>query len=423
MAASPLDGRRIILGVSGGVAAYKAAILCRELGRRGAVVSPILTRGAQRFVGAATFSAIAAEPARTDLWDNPGEASPHTTVGQAADLVVLAPATAHLLARMRAGLADDLLTTTLLATRAPVLAAPAMHTEMWEHPATRENVAMLAGRGVAFVLPQVGELAGGDVGAGRLADPLEIAAACEALLRPTVRDLTGLHVLVSAGGTREAMDPVRFIGNRSSGKQGHAVARAAAARGATVDLVTTAEFEPGFGDEAIRVTRVTSAQELHDAMLAHAAASDLVVMGAAVADFRPADCADHKLKRRDGLPQIVLEPTPNVLQRLVAERHPAQVVVGFAAETDDVDANAHEKLRSSGADLIVANDVSRADAGFEVDTNAVTIHRATHPDSPIELPLASKQAIAHRILDAVLDARAARVERTASAATVRDTNG
>ncbi len=424
----PLAGRRIVLGITGGVAAYKAAELCRELVRRGAFVSPILTRGAERFIGAATFSAIASEPARTTLWESP-EPSPHTDLGQQADLVVVAPATANLLAAARAGSSQDLLTTTLLATRAPVLLCPAMHTEMWEHPATRDNVATLQSRGVHFVLPDSGELAGGDVGAGRLADPMAIADRVGELLAapenagtatidqpaPVIvapgaqpsdapRDLEGLTVLVSAGGTREAIDPVRFIGNRSSGKQGHAIALAALDRGARVQLVTTVPTDPALADTAIEVLPVESAQQMHDSMLAHVPLADVVVMCAAVADFRPTECAHNKLKRRDGLPEISLEPTPNILRALVGERHAGQVIVGFAAETDHLRDNALEKLDGSGADLIVANDVSRADAGFEHDTNAVTIHRVSS-STPIDVPVGAKRDIAERVLDAALEER------------------
>ncbi|MCW2924248.1 MAG: phosphopantothenoylcysteine decarboxylase/phosphopantothenate--cysteine ligase [Thermoleophilia bacterium] len=411
-----LEGRRIVLGITGGVAAYKAAVLCRELVRRGAFVSPVMTAGAERFIGAPTLSAVASEPVRTSLWDSP-EPSPHTDLGQAADLVVVAPATAHLLAAARAGLSEDLLTTTLLATRAPVLLCPAMHTEMWEHAATRDNVAVLQSRGVHFVMPDAGELAGGDVGAGRLADPIDIADACAALLGavdpaavPRERDLTGTTVLVSAGGTREALDPVRYIGNRSSGKQGHAVALAAAARGARVQLVTAAEVGADLAAAGIAVTRVTSAEEMLAAMQERAGASDLVVMCAAVADFRPVHCSGHKLKRRDGLPVIELESTPNILETLVAGRTLGQTIVGFAAETDDMASNAREKLAGSGADLVVANDVSRPDAGFECDTNAVTIYRSSS-SSPIVVDVADKRAVADRVLDAALEERAARDER------------
>lgn len=414
-----LEGRRIVLGITGGVAAYKAAELCRELVRRGAFVSPVLTRGAERFIGAATFSAIASEPARTSLWQSP-EPSPHTDLGQQADLIVVAPATAHLLAAARAGLSEDLLTTTLLATRAPVLLCPAMHTEMWEHPATRDNVQVLQSRGVHFVMPDDGELAGGDVGTGRLADPTDIADACVALLGAlpaaaapvgaTDGDLAGLTVLVSAGGTREALDPVRFIGNRSSGKQGHAIALAARARGARVQLVTAADAAPELARAGIEVTHVVSAQEMHDAMLERTSAADIVVMSAAVADFRPAERFARKLKRRDGLPQIHLEPTPNILRALVDARLPGQTIVGFAAETDHLRDNALEKLAGSGADMVVCNDVSRTDTGFECDTNAVTIHRRSSGE-PLEVGVTSKREVAERVLDTALLERASTSDR------------
>jgi len=414
-----LAGRRIVLGVSGGVAAYKAVELCRELVRRGAFVSPLLTASAQRFIGAATFSAVASEPARASLWDSP-EPSPHTDLGQTADLVLVAPATARLVAAARAGLADDLLTTTLLATRAPVVFAPAMHTEMWEHAATRDNVATLEARGVHFVAPAAGELAGGDIGVGRLADTMTIADACEAALAdlpnrtsgtssdaPLRRPLPGTTVLVSAGGTREAIDPVRFIGNRSSGKQGHAIAMAALDRGARVRLVTTTDAPRELTDHpAVEITRVTSAAEMHDAMLERTADADIVIMAAAVADFRPADPVEHKLKRRDGLPIIRLEPTANVLGALVEHRHAGQTIVGFAAETDDLERNALGKLRSSGADLTVANDVSGPDAGFECDTNAVCIFGARANGEPVRVATSSKREVAEAIIDIVLDERA-----------------
>ena len=285
-----------------------------------------------------------------------------------------------------------------------------MHTEMWEHPATVENVRVLRERGVTFVEPESGELAGGDVGTGRLAETSTIVATCEhVLLRAPARgqtttiptgDLAGTTVLVSAGGTREAIDPVRFIGNRSSGRQGHAIALAARDRGAHVQLVTTVPGDPQLAAATgIEVVPVESAQQMHDAMLARAESAGIVVMCAAVADFRPADCSDVKLKRRDGLPQITLEPTPNILRALVAARTPDQVVVGFAAETDHLGQNAAEKLGGSGADLIVANDVSRPDAGFEHPTNAVTILRAGGL-APIDVPLADKRTIAERVLDA-----------------------
>jgi phosphopantothenoylcysteine decarboxylase/phosphopantothenate--cysteine ligase len=394
----PLSGRRIVLGVSGGIAAYKAVEVCRRLVDAGAHVAPILTQDSLHFVGPTTFSALASEPVRTSLFDAP-EPIPHTRLGQTADLIVVAPATAKVLGKYAAGISDDLLTATLLATRAPVLVAPAMHTEMWEHPAVQENLTTLRRRGVHVVDPEEGRLAGGDVGTGRLAEPARIVAAVHAILAPPAGDLAGLRFLVTAGGTREAIDPVRFIGNRSSGKMGTAVAVAAAARGATVTLVTTTAL-PCAGVDRVAVE---SAQDMHDAVLARAAEADVVVMAAAVADFRPKAVADRKIKKADGPPEVVLEPTPDILAALGAAKGPAQVVVGFAAETNDLVANATEKMRRKGIDLIVANDVSAADAGFEVDTNRA--HLLDRHGGVVETPLESKTALANRILDAIVELR------------------
>jgi phosphopantothenoylcysteine decarboxylase / phosphopantothenate---cysteine ligase len=409
---SELRGRRIVLGVSGGIAAYKAVEVCRRLVDAGAHVAPVLTEDSLHFVGPTTFSALASEPVRTSLFDAP-EPIPHTHLGQSADLVLVAPATAKVLGKYAAGISDDLLTATLLATRAPVVVAPAMHTEMWEHPAVQENLVTLRRRGVHVVEPEEGRLAGGDVGTGRLADPARIVAAVTALLTAVpvtgdprdlrdLGDLAGLRVLVTAGGTREAIDPVRFIGNRSSGKMGTAVAVAAAARGADVTLVTTAPAPSG-GVGSVDVVPVESAQDMHDAVLARAAAADVVVMAAAVADFRPKAVAHQKLKKADGPPEIVLEPTPDILAALGAAKRADQVVVGFAAETTDLVANATEKMRRKRVDLIVANDVSAADAGFEVDTNrAFLLDRHGGVE---ETPLETKTALANRILDAVVHLR------------------
>jgi len=391
-------GRRIVLGVSGGIAAYKAVDVCRRLVDAGAHVSPVLTADALRFVGALTFSALASEPARTSLFDAP-DPIPHTRLGQSADLVVVAPATAKLLGKYAAGISDDLLTATLLATRAPVLVAPAMHTEMWEHPAVQENLATLRRRGVHVVDPESGRLAGGDVGEGRLADPARIvAAAAQVLARGG--DLAGVRILVTAGGTREAIDPVRFIGNRSSGKMGYAVARAAASRGATVILVTTQDRG---APESIEIVRVESAHDMADAVLRRFADVDAVVMAAAVADFRPKAAASEKLKKREGVPELLLEPTTDILAELGVRRQ-GQFVVGFAAETERVREHAAEKLATKRVDLMVANDVSAADSGFEVDTNrAVLLDAAGGVD---ELPLLTKPALADVILDRVRDALA-----------------
>jgi phosphopantothenoylcysteine decarboxylase/phosphopantothenate--cysteine ligase len=396
-----LEGRRVVLGVSGGIAAYKAVEVCRRLGDAGALVSPVLTPDALRFVGALTFSAVAAEPARTSLWDAP-EPSPHTTLGRRADLVVVAPATARVLAAYATGLSDDLLVATLLATRAPVVLCPAMHTEMWESPAVQANVGILRGRGVTIVDPGEGHLAGGDVGVGRLAEPDDIVATCAAVLGRTA-DLAGLRVVVTAGGTREPIDPVRYVGNRSSGKQGHALAHEAAARGATVTLVTTTSRPVAAG---IEVVRVETAEEMEQAVTSRSDTSDIVVMAAAVADFRPKAVADAKLKKADGVPDVILEPTPDILAGLGRRKRPEQTLVGFAAETGDMVAAATDKLVRKGLDLIVANDVSAPGVGFEHDTNAVAILGPSGMRQ--DVPLSDKRAVARAVLDAVVSHRRAR---------------
>ena len=396
-----LRGRRVVLGVSGGIAAYKAIEVCRRLVDAGAFVSPVLTPDSLHFVTTTTFSALASEPARTTLWDSP-EPSPHTTLGQAADLVVVAPATARVLAAYAMGLSDDLLVATLLATRAPVVVCPAMHTEMWEQPAVQANVAVLRSRGVTVVDPVAGALAGGDVGVGRLAEPADIVEACDRVLGGTA-DLEGLRILVTAGGTREPIDPVRFIGNRSSGKQGHAIADEAAARGAIVTLITTAARPSAAGVEQVRVE---TAAELEAAVAIRSDQADVIVMAAAVADFRPKVAAEDKLKKGDGLPEVILEPTPDILAGLGARKPPGQTLVGFAAETADVIANATDKVRRKQLDLIVANDVSAPGVGFEHDTNAVVLLGADGTRK--DVPLADKRAVARAVLDAVLDLRSTR---------------
>ena len=395
-----LEGRRIVLGVSGGIAAYKAIDVCRRLVDRGAYVIPVLTRGAMRFVGEATFSALASERAHTSLFHD-DDPIPHTRLGQSADAVVVAPATARLIGSYAAGISSDLLTATLLAVRegSPVVVAPAMHTEMWEHPAVQDNLATLARRGVNIVPPEEGRLAGGDIGKGRLAAPETIVEAVEAALG-SGRDLSGLHVLVTAGGTREPIDPVRFVGNRSSGKQGHALAAEAAARGAKVTLVTTVDLPvPPHAD----VIRVETATEMEDAVHAAGASADVVVMAAAVADFRPTRVAERKLKKQDGVPEIALEPTPDILAGLGTRKRPGQTIVGFAAETEEVRQNAAAKLAAKGIDLIVANDVTAPGAGFEHDTNHVVIMDADGTER--EVPLADKRAIARAVFDAVTQRR------------------
>jgi len=393
-----LEGRRIVLGVSGGIAAYKAIEVCRRLVDRGAHVVPVLTRGAIRFVGEATFSALASERAHTSLFHD-DDPIPHTRIGQSADAVVVAPATARVIGSYAAGISNDLLTATLLATEAPVIVAPAMHTEMWEHPAVQDNLATLARRGVHVVPPEEGRLAGGDVGKGRLASPETIVAAIEVALLEG-HDLAGLHVLITAGGTREPIDPVRYVGNRSSGKQGHALAAEAAQRGAKVTLVTTVGLST---PPAADVVRVETAGEMEQAVQAAETSADVVVMAAAVADFRPAHVAERKLKKQAGVPEIVLEPTPDILAGLGARKRPGQTIVGFAAETDQVRENAAAKLAAKGADLIVANDVTAPGAGFEHDTNHVVILNADGTEH--EVPLADKRAIARAVFDAVIQRR------------------
>jgi len=388
----------VVLGVSGGIAAYKAVEVCRRLVDAGAHVVPVLTDDATRFVGALTFSALASEPARTSLFTGAhgGDPIPHTRLGQSADLVLVAPATAKLLGKYAGGISDDLLTATLLATRAPVLVAPAMHTEMWEHPAVQENLATLTRRGVHMVPPESGHLAGGDEGAGRLAAPERIVAVAVDVLAHG-KDLAGIRILVTAGGTREPLDPVRFLGNHSSGKMGEALATAAARRGAAVTLVTTQRRPAAAG---VEVVPVDTAQEMHDAVVARFAALDVVVMAAAVADFRPKAVAAEKLKKRDGVPEIVLEPTPDILAELGAAKQ-GQVLVGFAAETTAVAEHAAEKLARKRVDLMVANDVSAPDAGFGVDTNRAILLDSSGGRE--DTALMTKVALADLILDRVAD--------------------
>jgi phosphopantothenoylcysteine decarboxylase/phosphopantothenate--cysteine ligase len=390
---SRLADRRIVLGVCGGIAAYKAVELCRRMVEAGAHVTPVMTADALRFVGAVTLSALASEKVQTSLWDE-RDPIPHTALGRSADLIVVAPATARLLGAYAAGISDDLLTATLLATRAPVLVCPAMHTEMWEHPAVQQNVATLRSRGVRVLDPDVGVLAGGDEGAGRLPEPGAILAAVVAALAP--HDLEGRTVLVSAGGTREPVDAVRFLGNRSSGKQGHALANEAAARGASVTLVTTAGLPVAPG---VQVVRVETAAEMEEAVLSEAQAADVVVMAAAVADFRPKQSWPEKLSKGHGPPELVLEPTPDILAALGERRRAGQVLVGFAAETSDLVNKARAKLVAKGLDLIVANDVSAAGAGFGHDTNQAVI---LGPEGfQVEFALGSKSELAAKVFDAV----------------------
>jgi phosphopantothenoylcysteine decarboxylase / phosphopantothenate---cysteine ligase len=387
-----LSGRRVVLGVTGGIAAYKAVEVCRRLVDAGAHVAPILTDSALEMVGVATFSALASEPARTSLFHDPDTPIPHTVLGQSADLILICPATARIISDIRTGRSADLLMATVLATRAPVMVCPAMHTEMWEQASVQENLEVIEGRGVLIVAPESGRLAGGDIGQGRLADEAVIVAAVERALAPG--DLVARRVLVTAGGTREPIDAVRFVGNRSSGKQGHAVAAEAASRGADVVLVTT---RPDTAPHGARVVPVETAAEMAAACRIEAPDAEIVVMAAAVADFRPSEATDRKLKKRDGAPEVELVPTDDILAELGAHKPAGQVLVGFAAETHDLLQNATDKLHRKNLDMIVANDVSKPGAGFEHDTNEVIVLMAD--DTRHHVPMSDKRDIARTVLD------------------------
>jgi phosphopantothenoylcysteine decarboxylase / phosphopantothenate---cysteine ligase len=396
---------RVVLGVAGGIAAYKAADLLRQLTETGHDVRVVPTEGALRFVGEPTWAALSGHPVQTGVWADAHEV-PHVRIGREADLVVVAPATADLLARAAHGLADDLLTNILLTARCPVLLAPAMHTEMWEHPATKTNVRIIRGRGTVVLDPDVGRLTGADTGRGRLPAPADIAALARLLLaRPDAlpRNLAGRRVLITAGGTREALDPVRFLGNRSSGRQGYALALVAAARGADVTVVAANVALPD--PAGATVLRVSSAAELHDVTLAAAADVDAVVMAAAVADFRPALTESAKIKKEAGPPPpVALEPTDDVLSGLVAGRKPHQLVVGFAAETGDDTAgwleHGRRKLARKGADLLVVNPVGDGLAFEQADNSGVVL---TADGAEIEIPPGPKTALAATVWDLVAD--------------------
>jgi phosphopantothenoylcysteine decarboxylase/phosphopantothenate--cysteine ligase len=382
--------------VAGGIAAYKSVELLRLLRDHGYHVACVLTPDATRFVGAVTFSALASEPTRTSLYNDPSTPIPHTYLGTNASVVVVAPATAHLIARYAAGLADDLLTATLLATRAPVVLCPAMHTEMWEQASVQENLATLRRRGVMIMEPDSGPLAGGDDGAGRLPEPEMIADLIGKIIDGYRGVLSGRRVLVSAGGTREAIDPVRVISNRSSGRQGIALAEVAARLGAEVTLVSTVSTPLALDvTNAVDVVRVESAAEMHESMLKRSLDSDVVVMAAAVADFTVTP-STVKLKKRDGVPQLQLVPAADIVSDLVARRHEGQVIVGFAAETTDVLSNAAAKLRDKGVDLLIANDVAAPGVGFGHETNEVVMF--ARDKEPERVSLRSKEAVAYEIL-------------------------
>ncbi|MBB1254449.1 bifunctional phosphopantothenoylcysteine decarboxylase/phosphopantothenate--cysteine ligase CoaBC [Streptomyces sp. OF3] len=405
-----MDKPRVVLGVGGGIAAYKACELLRRLTESGHDVRVVPTASALHFVGEATWAALSGHPAGTEVWESVQEV-PHVRIGQRADLVVVAPATADLLAKAAHGLADDLLTNTLLTARCPVVFAPAMHTEMWEHPATQANVETLRRRGAVVIEPAVGRLTGADTGKGRLPDPEDIFDVCRRTLAGRAGggtaggtgragDMTGRHVVVSAGGTREPIDPVRFLGNRSSGRQGYALAATAAARGARVTLVAANTSLPD--PAGVTVVPVGTALQLREAVLKAAADADAVVMAAAVADFRPARYAEGKIKKRDGEEPapIALVRNPDVLAELSADRpRPGQLVVGFAAETDQVLANGRAKLARKGCDLLVVNEVG-ADKTFGSTDNEAIVLAADGTEVPVSH--GPKEKLADTVWDLVV---------------------
>ncbi len=396
---------RVVLGVTGGIAAYKACELLRRFTESGHDVTVVPTASALQFVGAPTWSALSGKPVATDVWTDV-HAVPHVHIGQQADVVVVAPATADLLARAAHGLADDLLTNTLLTARCPVVFAPAMHTEMWEHPATQANVATLRARGALVIEPAVGRLTGADTGKGRLPEPAEIYELVRGLLdrgADATQDLAGRKVVVSAGGTREYLDPVRFLGNRSSGLQGYALARAAASRGAHVTLVSANVTLPD--PAGVSVVHVETTEQLREAVVAATATADAVVMAAAPADFRPTAVSEAKIKKADdgSAPAIELTQNPDILAEISHDRaREGAVIVGFAAETGDATGSVLDlgraKLARKGCDLLVVNDVSGGAVFGSADNEAVVL--ATD-GSAVEVPRGSKTALAHVIWDEV----------------------
>ena len=396
---------RVVLGVSGGIAAYKACELLRRFTESGHDVTVVPTASALKFIGAPTWSALSGKPVATDVWTDV-HAVPHVHIGQQADVVVVAPATADLLARAAHGLADDLLTNTLLTARCPVVFAPAMHTEMWEHPATQANVATLRERGAVVIEPAVGRLTGADTGKGRLPEPAEIYELVRGLLDrgpDSTQDLAGRKVVVSAGGTREYLDPVRFLGNRSSGLQGYALARAAASRGAHVTLVSANVTLPD--PAGVNVVRVETTEQLREAVVGATATADAVVMAAAPADFRPTAVSEAKIKKSDdgSAPAIELAQNPDILAEISHDRaREDAVIVGFAAETGDATGSVLDlgraKLARKGCDLLVVNDVSGGAVFGSADNEAVVL---AADGAAVEVPRGSKTALAHVIWDEV----------------------
>jgi phosphopantothenoylcysteine decarboxylase/phosphopantothenate--cysteine ligase len=419
--AQEFKGRRVALGVTGGIAAYKAAEILRGLQRAGCSVRVGMTKRACEFITPLTFRALSGAHVIVDDYapDNPDPIA-HITFSQTVDLLIVAPATADILAKFANGIADDFLSTTYLASNAPVLVAPAMNTTMWNHPATQRNLARLRADGVRIVEPDAGEMACGTVGPGRLSEPERIVAAALDMLRDEsprseslraerrTQDLAGESVLVTAGATREEIDPVRFLTNRSSGRMGFAVARAAWERGASVTVVAgaTTEVPP----EGVQIVRAVSAEEMRAAVMKEIGAATIFIAAAAVSDYRPVKRAANKLKKSEANLTLELEPTPDILAEVAAGRHDGLLVVGFAAETDNVLEHAREKLLRKKLDAIVANDVTREGAGFDTETNIITLITSDNPLAR-PLPLMSKLDAAHRILDEVVGLRRQKKER------------
>lgn len=396
-----LDGKTIVFGVTGGIAAYKSCEAVSRLKKLGATVCVIMTKNATEFVAPMTFETLSNQPCVVDTFARPERWEvEHVSLAKRADLFVIAPATANIMAKLAHGIADDMLSTTCLATRAPMLIAPAMNTGMWENVATQENLKILQARGMHFVGPEGGYLACGDVGAGRMSEPAQIVERCVQLLT-AARDMQGLRVLITAGPTCENIDPVRFITNRSSGKMGYALAEAALRRGAQVTLVTgPVSLTPPQGAQ---VEPVRTTEDLLERMLALAPEQDIVIQAAAPADYRAQQIAPQKLKKQgDGALTLTFVPTPDVAKAVGEEKRDGQILVGFAAETETAVENARKKLDSKHLDMIVANDVTQPGAGFDVDTNIATI--ITHQQAE-SLPIMTKKALADEILTRALALR------------------
>ena len=398
---SSLEGKNVVLGVTGGIAAYKACELTSRLRKAGAQVYVVMTHHACEFVSPLTFETLSNHPAVADTFQRPATWEvEHIALAKRADVFVIAPATANILAKMAHGIADDMLSTTVLATRAPVLVAPAMNTGMWENAATQENVETLRRRGVRFIGPEGGFLACGDSGAGRMSEPAAIFDAIADALSPR-RDMEGLHVLVTAGPTQEKIDPVRYISNRSSGKMGYAIAEAAQRRGARVTLISgpTSLVSP----QGVEKVSILSTQDLYEAMLERCPSADIIIQAAAPADFTPALAADQKIKKQgDGGLTLTLRQTPDVAAQVGRMKKPGQTLVGFAAETNDVLSNAQGKLEKKNLDMIVANDVTAPGAGFDVDTNIVTFVTRSGLET---LPCLPKRQVADELLDRAMNLR------------------